>query len=274
MLSTDTDTFNLATRSWGSQRPRVLLIHGLGDGSFAWHACVSLIPADISGVCIDLRGHGESPWDPLQRYGTEDLAADVILLLNTLDLRDLTLIGHSLGAEVATRVAATRPDRIRALALVEGGPELNQDAARLMRQQMLSMPRRYDSVAQLEELLSLRYPLVEPTTLRLFATQALRPACSAGPLRLKQDPAFLRGLQTMSAAHYWKLLETLRCSILLVRGRLSSMLSHANAAELPRRLPNCRLVEVPDAGHAAPLENPRGLCTTLTSWLKELSAAA
>jgi len=116
------DTVELAARQWGAGMPRVLLIHGLGDGGFAWDAFITHARNTLSGVTLDLRGHGDSPRDPLQRYGSEDLTADVLRLIDTLGLDDFVLIGHSLGAEVATRVAVASRGRVRALALVEGGP--------------------------------------------------------------------------------------------------------------------------------------------------------
>jgi pimeloyl-ACP methyl ester carboxylesterase len=272
-VEAETDTLTLSARIWGCRAPRVLLIHGLGDNACAWDTFIALAREHLSGISIDLRGHGDSAWDPLQRYGTDDLAADVALLTDNLNLTDLTLVGHSLGAEVAARVAAARPGRISSLALIEGGPELEPEAAHVMQQEMQAMPRKYDSVTQLEALLAMRYPLVESVILRTFATRALRPARSGG-LELRQDPAFLRGLRVMDSADYWLMLAAFQFPILLVRGQVSSVLTRSKAAELPRRLQNCRLVELPDAGHAVPLENPGGLCDILTSWLYEQSSQA
>ncbi len=267
MVATAADTITLTTRRWGNHRPHVLLIHGLGDGAFAWDASVSLLCHEVSGVSVDLRGHGDSPWDPLQRYATASLAADVISMVDSWDLEDLALIGHSLGAEVATQVAVARPRKVTGLALIEGGPTLERTAALLLRHQLLALPRRYDFASQLEELLAARYSLVDPATLHQYALQALR-AAPEGGVRLKHDPKFLHGLQLMESTDYWTALDTVQCPILLVRGRLSALLTHEGASELPRRLRKCRLAELPGAGHAVPLENPASLCRTLLPWLK------
>ena len=271
LLSSDLDTIALATSSWGKETPRALLIHGLGDGGFAWDAFISHASAELSGVSLDLRGHGDSPWDPLQRYGTDVLAADVIRVIDTLGLRDLALIGHSLGAEVATRVAAARPDRTRALVLVEGGPELEHGAARLIRQQMQATPRKYDAVMEFQAILAVRYPIADPTTLRLYATRALRPARD-GRIEPKLDPAFLMGMQLLDCASYWASLTTVCCPILLVRGQLSSVLTHHKADLLRRRLRDCAHALVANAGHAVPIENPRGLYDTVAPWLAQVTA--
>ena len=242
--SADVDTFPLATTQWGNPSVRVLLIHGLADGAFVWNAFLRCLRGELGGLCVDLRGHGDSPWDPLQSYATDALAADVVQLTDCLDLSPLVLVGHSLGAEVATRVAAARPARIAGLVLVEGGPELDQKAAYRMRQEVQAMPRKYDSVAQLEALLSERYPIVDPATLGRYAAGALRPTAS-GLLELKHDPAILNGMRFLKACEFWSLLAGLHCPTLLVRGRLSSLLSRERLASFPSEClsvtgPSCR----------------------------------
>jgi pimeloyl-ACP methyl ester carboxylesterase len=260
------DTTQLAYTKWGTGSRSVVLIHGLGENRFVWDAFVSHACRDLAGLSLDLRGHGDSPWDPLQRYATHALAADVLRLSERLDLRAIVLVGHSLGAEVATRVAAACPDRVSALALVDGGPDLEQRAAALMGKEMHATPRQYDAATAYEAVLAARYPLAEPTTLRLYARRSLRPSQDRR-LEIKTDPSFLSGMQSLEAASYWADLATLACPILLVRGQLSSVLTHRNASEWPRRLRNCRYAQVAAAGHAVPLENPRGLYDALTSWL-------
>jgi pimeloyl-ACP methyl ester carboxylesterase len=265
----DFDTISLATSRRGTETPRALLIHGIGDGGFAWDAFTSHAGPHFAAMTLDLRGHGDSGWDPLQCYGTDVLAADVLRLIDALDLKDLGVIGHSLGAEVATRVAAARPERTRALVLVEGGPELERGNASLMMRQMQSTPRRYDAVAEFQAVLAARYPLADPAALQHYAARALRPGRD-GRMELKMDPAFPLGMQLMDAASYWAELSAVSCPMLLVCGQVSSVLSHHNAERLPRRLRNCRLATVAHAGHAVPLENPAGLYDVIGPWLANL----
>ncbi|HSR57776.1 MAG TPA: alpha/beta fold hydrolase, partial [Candidatus Binataceae bacterium] len=71
------EVLDLAWRVWGRSPPQVLLIHGLGDGACVWSPVIRLLGERFGGFVVDLRGHGDSPHDPMQRYGLRQLAADV-----------------------------------------------------------------------------------------------------------------------------------------------------------------------------------------------------
>ncbi|MGH8260245.1 MAG: alpha/beta fold hydrolase, partial [Steroidobacteraceae bacterium] len=83
-----------------------------------------MLPADSCSVAMDLRGHGDSGWDPLHRYAAPSYALDVGCVLDSLGTRDVVLVGHSLGGAVAILTAAAIPHRVRAVVLIEAGPYL------------------------------------------------------------------------------------------------------------------------------------------------------
>jgi pimeloyl-ACP methyl ester carboxylesterase len=57
-------------------------------------------------------------------------------------------------------------------------------------------------------------------------------------------------------AEGWALMPRITCPTLLIRGAESDILSRETAERMAREIPNCRLVEVPDAGHSVPLDSP------------------
>ncbi len=65
----------------------------------------------------------------------------------------------------------------------------------------------------------------------------------------------------------WALLPQITCPTLLVRGAESDILSRETAERMVREIPNCRLVEVPDAGHSVPLDNPAGFIAAIDGFL-------
>ncbi len=99
--------------------PAVVFLHGWGLTARSYARAFPLIAATGSRVIAPaLPGFGRS--DPLDgEYTFPRLAAWVFELLDTLDLREeVTLVGHSFGGAVATATAWARPERVRALVLV------------------------------------------------------------------------------------------------------------------------------------------------------------
>ena len=64
---------------------------------------------------VDLPGHGHSPIDKSVQYDEPYMRKGIVGFLETLDLRDVTIVGESIGAVLALTVAAEVPDRIRAV---------------------------------------------------------------------------------------------------------------------------------------------------------------
>jgi len=84
-----------------------------------------LTPAH-SILALDLRGRGHTDKPPTG-YSLQHHTRDIFYLLNDLDLKQVILMGHSLGAYVALAFAAAYPDRVEKIVLVDGGGELPRD---------------------------------------------------------------------------------------------------------------------------------------------------
>src|SRR5256714_3263143 len=108
----------LAGTDTGTGEP-VVLLHGLASTHRWWDLVVRRLPG-FRVVRFDQRGHGGSG-AARDGYDLGHLAADVVAVLDGLEIDRAVLAGHSLGAAVALRVAATFPERVAALACVEGG---------------------------------------------------------------------------------------------------------------------------------------------------------
>ena len=100
---------------------QVLALHGWLDNAASFNRITPLL-ADCRVVAIDQRGHGLS--DHLRRpYHIWDGVPDVIGVLDALGWDKAILLGHSMGAAVATLFAGAYPDRVKQLWLIEGlGP--------------------------------------------------------------------------------------------------------------------------------------------------------
>ncbi len=103
--------------------PAVVLSNSLGSTHRMWDAQLSALEERFRVVRYDTRGHGQSPV-PQGPYTIDDLADDVIALLDRLDIDRAHLVGLSLGGMTMMRVAARNPERVDRLAVLCTGAQL------------------------------------------------------------------------------------------------------------------------------------------------------
>jgi pimeloyl-ACP methyl ester carboxylesterase len=111
----------LHVRSWPGSGPPFLLVHGLSSNARLWdEVAAHLSAAGHPSHAVDLRSHGESD-APEQGYDTATAARDLAVLVGVLELAPAVAVGQSWGGNVVARLAATHPEAVTALALVDGG---------------------------------------------------------------------------------------------------------------------------------------------------------
>jgi|1186.fasta_scaffold03872_2 non-heme chloroperoxidase len=106
----------------GTGRP-VVLIHGFPLSGRAWERQErALLDAGFRVITYDRRGFGKSS-QPSAGYDYDTFAADLNSLVNTLDLRDFDIAGHSMGGgEVARYLGSYGSERVRRAAIISGVP--------------------------------------------------------------------------------------------------------------------------------------------------------
>src|SRR5687768_17372021 len=109
----------LHVHEWPGAGPMVVALPGLGSSGIVWSQLAEQIP-DMRVVSPDLRGRGMSS-SVAGPSGLRHHAADVAALLEQLDLTDVIVVGHSMGAYLAPVVAEQSPSRVSRLVLVDGG---------------------------------------------------------------------------------------------------------------------------------------------------------
>ncbi|WP_288812331.1 3-oxoadipate enol-lactonase [uncultured Gordonia sp.] len=97
--------------------PAVVLSNSLGSTHRMWDSQVAALEERFRVVRYDTRGHGDSPVPP-GPYSIDELADDVIALLDRFDIERAHLVGLSLGGMTMMRVAARNPERVDRLALL------------------------------------------------------------------------------------------------------------------------------------------------------------
>jgi len=112
----------LTVRIEGAGAP-VVLIPGLFGSAYGFRRVVPLLTdAGYQTILIEPLGMGESSRPQDADYSLSAQAARIAAILDTLHLQHLIIVGHSAGAAIALRLAVQRPDLVKAIVSLEGGP--------------------------------------------------------------------------------------------------------------------------------------------------------
>jgi pimeloyl-ACP methyl ester carboxylesterase len=105
---------------WSTHGPPVIFIHGLTANAFCFQTFADELSSDHRVIAYDLRGRGDSD-KPTTGYNIPAHVADLAKLIDTLKVEHPIIVGHSLGALIALSFAASYPDALRKLILIDAG---------------------------------------------------------------------------------------------------------------------------------------------------------
>lgn len=129
VFATSSDGIPIAFDVDGESERALVFVHGWSCDRSYWAAQMRHLNARYRVVAVDLAGHGESgigrPSWTMDAFG-----ADVAAVVDSLDLRDMVLVGHSMGGDVIAEAAALLRDRVRGLVLVDTYGSLAEIATR------------------------------------------------------------------------------------------------------------------------------------------------
>ncbi|MEW1545976.1 alpha/beta fold hydrolase [Streptomyces tsukubensis] len=258
-----------------ARAPGVLLLHGLTGRASHWAAAARRLAGRYRAVALDQRGHGRSDNPAAGPFTPESFVADAAAAVEQLDLGPAVLIGHSTGALTAWRLAAERPDLVRALIVCDmrAAPP-GAASQRVWEAWLRAWPVPFATLADVRKWFGEDDPWAErpqPARGDFYAevmaerTDGWRPVFSRRQL-LKLRESIVR------EAH-WDELARVRCPALVVRGP-DGDLGRAEAQEMVRVLPRGRYAEVPDAGHLLHYDRPDAWYAAIAPFLAEVTEAA
>lgn len=128
MVRVAVNSVSLAVAEWPGpvKGPTIVCVHGLTANHTCWASVADLLSPAYRVIAYDLRGRGESD-KPDKGYSLALHNDDLEGLLDHFNLKKPVLVGHSLGAHIALRFAATHPERVSKLVLVDGGIDVRAE---------------------------------------------------------------------------------------------------------------------------------------------------
>jgi pimeloyl-ACP methyl ester carboxylesterase len=262
------DGRTLSALRYGGGDPVVTFLHGAGLNAHTWDT--TILALGLPALAIDLPGHGDSSWRDDLAYVARVMAPDVAAGMDAWTSAPQLLVGQSLGGLTAAAVAASRPDLVRELVVVDITPGIDPDGDASQIRAFFAGPTDWASRDELVER-ALSFGLGgSPAAARrgVFLNSRVRPdgrvewkhhfahlanAAAADPdLAAAAAPgdAVAAALSTTG----WDDLAAVSAPLTLIRGD-HGFVTDADDAEFRRRLPEAT-VEVVPSGHNVQEELP------------------
>jgi pimeloyl-ACP methyl ester carboxylesterase len=268
---TGSDDLELHLLRWSDEGVPMLLIHGFGNDAHIWDDFAPTVAEHYQVLALDLRGHGDSAWDPEGRYDYQNHTADVEAVTAALGIDRMVVVGHSLGGRVSMLFAGVHPEKLAGMVIVDSAPELDaRGTTRIQMEVKEHQDPSFKNHAEYENLLAHNYPAATPTAVKRMAKSGLKQR-EDGRWILKQDTSYRTGMggawdaeemqkrEETNKTLMWKSLQELQCPTLVVRGAASDIMSPEVADKMVDEvLPNGTLAIVAQAGHSVMTDNPQG----------------
>ena len=267
---------SLAIHEWPGKGRALVGVHGLTANHTCWASMADILSPDYRLIAYDLRGRGDSD-KPETGYSLEMHCRDLSGLLDWYGLKNAIIMGHSLGAHIALRLAATFPTRVSKLVLVDGGIDVRAEVL--------------DSLAPAIGRLGLEFPSVDAFLERIrsfpmfdgrwndYLERHFRydvETLPSGVVRSKAAKhAIAEELANLRRERLWVWHHQVKSPTLILRapdGLLTAtdcLMTQAEARALARAIPESKLVVVPHTNHYTVLlgRNPK-VKTALRAFLR------
>lgn len=253
--------------------PAMILIHGLGDEADTWQHIIPALAERYRVIAVDLPGFGRS--EQTRRSYTTGFFANIIAgMFAELNIDKAIVVGSSMGAMVAQRLAMARPDLVKQLVLIGGGISQGKQAMNLGTLLFLIPGVGEIFYSTLRASQDKAYETLRPYYYQLdklpeAQRQFLRERVWARVWSAGQRRGFLSTLRWLAidtstrVPQFIARLSKLDIPTILVWGEHDNIQPLSNAQAMLTFLPNARLVILPDTGHLPQQESPEAIIDLL-----------
>ncbi|KAA0117217.1 3-oxoadipate enol-lactonase [Mycolicibacterium sp. P9-22] len=248
-----------AVVSGRADAPAVVLSNSLGSTHRMWDAQLADLERRFRVVRYDTRGHGGSPV-PEGPYAIDDLADDLVALLDRLGIAKAHLVGLSLGGMTVMRVAIRNPERVQRIALLCTGAQLPPAAAWTER---AALVRAQGSAAVAAAVVQRWF-----TPAYLDANPGVRSAYERMIAGTSAE-GYAACCEAIAELDLREQLSTIAAPTLAIAGANDPATPPAKLEEIVARIPGSRLLTVPQAAHLANAEQPATINPALIEHLEQ-----
>jgi 3-oxoadipate enol-lactonase len=244
--------------------PAVVLIHGYPLDGAMWSGVARAMATGLRILKPDLPGHGENAAPATESIeGQADFLEAILAELPG----PVGLAAFSMGGYAALALMKRRPEKVRALALVDTRAGADDEAGRVKRDEAIAVVRA-GGVAPIAQ--AMIGKLLSPEGLKRadLVERANRIMTRQKPETVAADLAAMRGRADQTAS-----LSSIAVPTLVVVGELDTLTPPSESQAITAAIPGARLIVVPGAGHLAPMERPRAVAAALSEFFTPVLSA-
>ena len=239
----------------GGRGEPLVLVHGFGGDKDNFTRVARFLTGRFRVIAPDLPGFGESTRDAAARYHIDAQVERLRLFIEQLDLGPVHLGGSSMGGFIVAQFAATHPDSVRSLWLLDAAGasaarETDIIRAYVATGEMPLLVRRESEYAALLAAVAYRPPLLPHSLRSVLARRAV--ADFALHTRIFREI----GIESPTLDDRYR---AIRAPTLVVWGREDRILSPAAAKSMAASIPRCRVIVMDRTGHLPMVERPRAV---------------
>lgn len=252
----------------GDRGTPLVMLHGIHGIAREWDTLAGAIDGARQSLALDLRGHGLSARNEGGEYSVMEYISDAASFISAMELGPVSLMGHSLGGIIAIALAATSPETVDRLIVVDIGPELAEEGMTRIRETGVSMPTCFADMDAAYRWAIEHDPLADEGEMRHRLLHGLKPVHDGLEWRydLKVD-SVLDSAGEDGEAMLWGLWSSVAQPTLLIRGQHSDLLTAETAKRMVDVNTNASLVEAPNSSHLVPIDNPVFFCEAVRGFL-------
>jgi pimeloyl-ACP methyl ester carboxylesterase len=251
------------------------MLHATGFLGRLWEPVAKRLASGHTVYALDVRGHGDSEKPEVAAdYDWHNFVRDCAGFLDHFSLKDVAIVGHSSGGATAAFLAATKPDYVSSLVLIEPiirpsefnfTPERPNELAEGARRRRAVWPTRKELVETYRQRRA--FASWRPEALDLYAEHGTFQR-EDGQFELKCPGEIEAAVfDNSTSLDLWEELPDIRCPTLILRGETTDPYLAMIAEGAAKQVPDVRLGVIPAAGHLAPMEQPEAVATTISEFL-------